>query len=95
MLVMLGSWDALQVAEPVVCNVLIPMMDVTALRDRAERSLPNVSVKVPLALEVPTRRPNPIDAPLKNLREWVSDDWIMEPGRRLSADLHPSTVKNK
>jgi cob(I)alamin adenosyltransferase len=93
---MSGRVNAFEVFDVVVARIGVAMMDVTAVRDRPESTLPNVSMKLfPALREVCVTRPNTVEAAIENLRERVKHDWILEVGCRCSADFHPLSVKNK
>lgn len=86
---------AFQIRQGVVEHVAVAMVDVTALGNRTESSLPSAPVKAHTAArEISLTRPHAVEATIEILRDGVKVDWISEPLCRDSADLHPSTVKN-
>ena len=93
---MLAAIQAFEVDEAVVGRVAIPMVDMAAIRYIAERRPPNIAVKLlAAARKVSLAWPKPVKTAIEILRERVKHDRIDEPACRLSADFHPSPVKNK
>lgn len=78
---MLAARDALEIIQFIIENVPIPMVDVAALRDFAERRHPNIPMKAsPASRQIPLTWPHTIQAAIEILCNRVKDDRIDVPG---------------
>jgi DNA-binding transcriptional regulator YdaS (Cro superfamily) len=93
---MLSLGHAFQVAEGIVVDIAIPVMDVALRMAFPKNSDPYIEMQVtPTSRKIAATRPLAVESAVKILGEGVKHDWITEPLWRCAADIHPSAVLNK
>ncbi len=95
MLEVLTGRHAFKIGQQIVPWVVIPVVNVAALRNIAESAPPNSTMqRLTAARKISLARPHTVKAAVKVLCDLVQPDRISVFGVRDSANIHPLAVLN-